>query len=192
MPNLDQLLISFGNEALPSFIRMMMALMALVGMVVIWSAMQGGYDYVSNQQGQRGDGNRGLSTFLIRGMIGGLMTVPAIVLWRAADVLLGGATSTQTNVLAYISGNVETGYCDNFVRVITLMFMAVGIVAIFYAAVSIDDKVKGFNPQGVRSAIPYFIGGIGCFFIQDIVVLVSNTAGVATGFPELCKVLGSP
>lgn len=191
MPDLDDLLISFGTEALPAFIQMMMALMALAGMFLIWSALHGAYQHVSDGRMQKGQ-DRGLVTFLVRGMIGGLMTVPSVVLWRAADVFLGGASTTETSVLAYISGSAPSGYCDNFVRVIVLMFMAVGVTAIFYAMVSFDDKAKGFNPNGVRIGIPYMLGGIGCFFIQDIVQLASNTMGVATGFPQLCAALGSP
>ena len=191
MPNLDDLLISLGNAVLPSFIQLIMALMALVGMVIIWSSIAGLYLALQEDYRRPSRENRPM-VLLTRGVIGGLMTIPSVVFWRAGDMLLGGGASTQTTILAYIEGSAPTGYCDNFVRAITLTFMAVGAIAIFNAFMAFDDRAKGFNQNGVRVGLGYLIGGIGCFFITDVVAIVAATIGIDTGFPQICTALGSP
>lgn len=191
MPDLDTLLVTFGTSVLPAFIQLVMALMALVGMFIIWDALQKLYSYANDyQRGAPGGKHDGPLTFFIRGIIGGLMTIPSVVMWRGADLFLGGGDTTETSVLAYISGDDVTTYCDNFVRAIVLTFIAVGVSALFYGFVCLDDKARGFNPQGGRSAIVFFIGGFVCIFIQDIVAVVAATTGVSVGFPELCTALG--
>lgn len=189
--NLDSILLRLGDAALPSFIQLIMALMAFVGMLVIFSSMSNLYMVLQEDFRRPSRDNRPLS-LMVRCIIGGLMTIPAVVLWRAADAALGGGASTEAAVLAYINGAVEMGYCDRFVRVVNLLFMAVGIIGVFNAFLNFDDKAKGFNPNGVRSGVVYLLGGLACFYIVDVVRIVANTLGVDAGVPQLCAALGSP
>jgi hypothetical protein len=123
-------------------------------------------------------------------VIGGLMVVPSAVLWRTADLFLNGASQTETNVLAYISGAEATTSCGRFADAIQLMFLIVGLIAIFFAFRNADDQARGFNMNGNRTAITYFIGGILCVFIVDIFAIISAQIGIDLGLPQLCAALG--
>lgn len=191
MPNLDELLIRFGSAVLPSFIQLVLAITALVGMWVIVAALMNLYQMLQEDYRRPSRENRPLSIF-VRCLLGGLMTVPSVVFWRAGDAFLRGASTTNNTVLAYIGEAAPTGYCDRFVMVLHLTFIAVGCLGIYWAFINAVDKVNGFNPNGTRVAVPYFFGGIACIFVVDVVQVIGNTMGIDVGYPQICTALGSP
>lgn len=191
MPNLQTLLTEMGAAILPNGIEFLMVLISLVGMWTIASAMMGAYKLaLDGRQGGRGEVS--LGGLGLRMLIGAAMTLPSVLFWRAGDAFLNGGGSTYSTVLAYVGGVPETGYCDKFTAVITLAFFLVGLVAVFVGFQNWDDQARGLNPRGLRQAVWWFAGGVGCIFITDIVDITANTLKVDTGFAQVCEQLGSP
>lgn len=187
---IDQIMTTLINELFPSAAQFIMVLIALVGLTIIFLATRDVYQLISGEADGRNGGNATVSSSLVRMVIGGLMVVPSAVLWRTADLFLDGASQTETNVLAYISGAEATTSCDRFADAIQLMFLVVGLIAIFFAFRNADDQARGFNMNGNRTAITYFIGGILCVFIVDIFAIISAQIGIDLGLPQLCAALG--
>jgi hypothetical protein len=191
MPDLLQLLVTLGTAVLPLLIQLMLSICALVGMISIAHALLDFYRMLQEDYRRPSRENRPLS-ILARCIIGGLMTIPSVVLWRASDVFVRGAATTNNTVLAYIGEAPPTGYCDRFVMVLHLTFVFVGCLSIYIAAINAIDKVTGFNPNGGRAALRYFFGGLLCVVIVDVVEIAANTIGIDLGFPQICVALGSP
>lgn len=188
MPDLDEILITLSNELLPSGIQFTLLLFALVGsymialsLVKIYYIVDGSQQYVSNSSEGTVGGN------MIRILLGALMVTPSVTLWRAADAFLQGGGTTESDILAYISGPGGTpSYCERFSDAIQLAFMLVGLIGIYMAYRNADDQARGFNPNGYRTAVPYFLGGLACFFVNDIIGVVGATLGIDVGFDALC------
>lgn len=187
MPDLDEILITLSNELLPSGIQFTLLLFALVGSYMIAFSLVrvyyiiDGKDYTSREQQGTVGGN------MVRILLGGLMVTPSVTLWRAADAFLQGGGTTESDILAYISGPGGTpSYCERFSDAIQLAFMLVGLIGIYMAYRNADDQARGFNSNGYRTAVPYFLGGLACFFVNDIIGVVGATLGIEVGFDALC------
>lgn len=191
MPNLQTLLMEMLSAILPNGIELVMVLIALVGMFVIASAMMNAYRLALDGPTGRG-GDMTLGGIIMRLLIGAAMTMPSVLFWRAADAFVSGGGATYSTVLAYVGGVPETGYCDQFVAVVTLSFFLVGLVALFVGFQNWDDQARGLNPRGFRQALPWFFGALGCIFITDLIEITGNTLGIDTGFEQVCQQLGSP
>lgn len=186
MPDLDKILLTLGSELLPSSIQLAMLLFALVGSVMIAMSLISIYYILERGPFNRQSGET-VNGPLIRILLGGLMVVPSVTLWRAADAFLQGGGTTESDILAYISGSAGTSsYCTRFGDVIQLLFMLVGLIAIYMAYRNADDQARGFSMNGYRIAIPYFFGGLACFFINDITAVIGATLGIEMGFDHLC------
>lgn len=189
MPSIDTIMVTLINQIFPSTIQFIMVLTALMGTVVVLLAFMSIYKMISEDEMRTPEGAT-IGGSLVRVLIGGLMVVPAVVLWQAADALIAGGTVTQTSVMAYVAGTAPTTTCARFASAVQLMFLVVGLIAIYMAYRSADDQARGFNPNGYRIAVPYLLGGLGCFFIEDIMVILGNTFSLNVGFPQLCIALG--
>lgn len=187
--SIDDIMIRLIEELLPSAAQFVMVLIALVGTVIVLFAFMDMYKMLSEDMNQTPEGAT-VSGSMIRVLIGGLMVVPSAVLWRSADLLLGGGTATETSVLSYISGVTPTATCDRFGTAIQLMFLVVGLIALYNAFQNWNDQARGFNRNGIRTAIPYAIGGLGCIFIIDIFAIIGEAFGVDAGFTQLCAAFG--
>lgn len=189
MNSIDDIMVRLIEELMPSAAQFIMVLTALAGTVIVLMALVSLYRMISEDQLQTPDGTT-VSGSLVRIVIGGLMVVPSAVLWRAADLFLEGATATEASVLAYIGGTTPTETCERFGAAIQLMFLVVGLIAIYFAFRNADDQARGFNRNGYRTAVPYAIGGLGCIFIEDIFVILGNTFEIDVGLSQLCVALG--
>jgi len=189
MPDLDEILIGLGTELLPTSVQFAMVLMALVGSVVVAIALFDIYRMISDDTAVNQNGTT-VGGSMIRIFLGGLMVTPSVTLWRAADALLQGGNVTQSDLLGYIGGDMGTNYCDRFASAIQLLFILIGLIAIYVAYRNADDQARGFDRNGYRTAVPYFFGGLACFFINDIIGIIGATLGISVGFPQLCEALG--
>lgn len=189
MESFDTIMVTLIEELLPSAAQFVMVLTALMGTVIVVWAFNDLYRMVSQDQMRAADGPS-VGGSLTRVLIGGLMVVPAAVLWRSADLFLDGATATETSVLAYIADGAPTGTCERFGGAIQLMFLVVGLIAIYFAYRNADDQARGFNRNGYRTAVPFALGGLACVFIEDIFVFLGNTFDIDVGLTQLCSAFG--
>lgn len=187
MIDFEDIITALGIGILPNAIQFVWVLLALVGVITIGFALNSLYRLASDGP-EPGGGTEG-SAF-VRLLLGGLMVVPSVTLWHAANLFLDGGDSTAGDLLTYVTGGAALTGCDNFARAIQLGFMFVGVIAIYRAFRSADDAAKGFNREGYRQAIVFFIGGLGCFFIDDLMDVVGNEIGFDIGFDYLCTALG--
>lgn len=185
MPTIDDIMVRLGEEILPSSAQFIMVLIALFGTIIVLLAVNDLYKMMSEEQMMTPDG-RTVGGSLTRIVIGGLMVVPAAVLWRAADLFIDGGTATEAAVLSYIADGMPTPTCDRFAAVVELMLLVVGLIAIFIAYRNWDDHARGFNPNGIRTAIPYAIGGLCCIFVADIFLIIGETFSLDVGLDNLC------
>lgn len=186
--SIDDIMVRLIEEVFPSAAQFMMVLIALMGVVIAFMACTDLYRMISEDQNRTADGAT-VSGTLTRFVIGGLMVVPSAVLWRAADVFIGESTVTETNILAYMSAT-PTETCERFGAAINLMFLVVGLFAFYFAYRNADDKARGFNREGLRTAVPYAIGGLACIFIEDIFSILSEQFGFDAGLSNLCSAFG--
>jgi hypothetical protein len=187
MIDLEEILTNLGVSILPNFIQLVWVLLAFVGMLVIGSALYAWYRIVTDGPEPGGTTGNGV---VVRLFLGGLMVIPSITLWRFAEVFMGGGGETESTLLSYVSETGTIAGCDNFGRAITLGFMTMGAVAIFKAFQVADDVAKGFSRDGYRRAVMFAIGGLGCFFIQDLMSVVGAELGYDVGFDALCVAIG--
>lgn len=186
MPNLDEILITLSTELLPSGIQFTLLLFALVGSYMIAFSLVSIYKIIGSGPYDKQSGET-VGGPMIRILLGGLMVTPSVTLWRAADAFLQGGGTTESDILGYITGSGGTpGYCDRFADAIQLAFMLVGLIGLYMAYRNADDQARGFNPNGYRTAVPYFFGGLACFFVNDIIGVIGATLGIEVGFEALC------
>lgn len=186
MPDLDEILITLATDLLPSGIQFTLLLFAVVGSYMIAFSLINIYQIVGAGRYDKQTGES-VSGPMIRILLGGLMVTPSVTLWRAADAFLQGGGTTQSDILSYISGPAGTpGYCERFADAIQLAFMLVGLIGLYMAYRNADDQARGFNPNGYRTAVPYFLGGLACFFINDVIAVIGATLGMNVGFDALC------
>ncbi len=189
MPNIDTIMVTLINEILPSGIQFVMALIALAGLLVILFTLINLYNMISENRMQTADGTT-VSGSMVRLFVGGMMVIPSVILWRAADMFISGGSVTEASVLAYVSGTPPTTTCDRFASAVQLMFLLVGLIALYFAFRNADDQARGFNRNGYRTAVPYALGGIACIFVEDIVSILGTTFSLDVGFTQLCTALG--
>lgn len=125
------------------------------------------------------------------------MIVAPLVMWDFANTLVAGGQQTasmMTDVFAYSGGNSGTGtlaYCKQFSTAITLFFMLLGLIGIGYAFNSANAVMAGVGKtHGYGQAWIFFIGGVLCFFVNDVAVILSNTIGLQIGLTNICAALG--
>lgn len=188
MIDVQEMLEALGVGVFPNAIQFVWVLLALMGIVTIGLGLYNLYQIASDGP-QPGGATEGGS--FVRIVLGGFMVIPSITLWHAANVFLDGGDSTAEDLLAYATGAGAITGCDNFSRAIQLGFMLMGCIAIYRAFRNADDQAKGFSRDGYRTAVIYFIGGIGCFFINDLMHVVGNELGFDIGFEELCSAVGA-
>lgn len=189
MPDFDDVILNLVSDILPTGIQLGLLLIAFIGMWIIGSAMLDMYSVMQDDYRRR-DAQKRAGSMLVRCLIGGLMTVPAVVLWRVADGLMGGGGVTETALLSYSGGTYGAGYCDKFKAGVVMTFMLSGVIALLVGFVAIDDQARGINQTGARSGLLYIIGGVVCFFILDVIEMLANTTGFDLGFESLCTALG--
>lgn len=187
--DLQTIVQELGTAILPSATQFVWVLLALIGLTTIGMALYNLYSLASD--GPRPDGPTAGGA-LVRIILGALMVVPSVTLWRAASVFVGGGTVTHADFLTYIDGGGGSTECENFARAIQLGFVFLGALGIFKAFRLADDAAKGFNRDGYRVAIIYFIGGLGCVFINDLMVVIGNQLGATVGFEALCDTVFPP
>lgn len=187
--SIDTILTNLITNLFPSLSQLLMALIAFFGLTIVFFALNDVYKMISEGQNRTMDGATVSGSFT-RVFIGGLMVTPALVIWRSADALLGGAPTSETSILAYVAGTLPTATCDRFGAAIQLMFIVVGLLAIFFALRNADDQARGFDRNGYRQAMPRIAGGLLCFFIPDVFVVLTEATGLDVGLTNICTALG--
>lgn len=182
--NLQTLIQELGTAIFPSATQFVWVLLALIGLITIGMAIYNLYTIASDGPQPSGPTAGGA---VARMIIGAMMVVPSVTLWRAASVFVGGGTVTHADFLTYIGGGGGSTDCENFARAIQLGFVFVGALGIFKAFRLADDAAKGFQRDGYRIAAIYFFGGLGCVFINDLMVAIGNQLGTPVGFVALCQ-----
>jgi len=195
IPDLGSLLIS-SSDALAVLIKLIFTLMAVTGLVFVTFGLHGAYKIVEegSPNSRMGGGNSSTPGNVIgKFMLGGLMVVPSVTLWTAADTFIVGGAQTRTDLLSYLGGTYGATYCDQFASAIQLVFMVVGCIALFMSAMVTNDAVSGSRQSGAyRSALVYFFGGLLCFFINDLADILGNTFGFTMGLHNVCGLIVGP
>lgn len=181
--NFDTIITKLGAEILPSAIQLVWLLLALSGLITIGFAILNLYNIAMDGQQPNGPTGGGA---VVRMLLGAMMVVPSVTLWSLASALLNSGTQTNVDLLSYINGTAGSTSCANFARAIHLGFVLTGAIGIYRSFRLADDAAKGFQRDGYRPALTFLIGGIGCIFINDLMLVVGNQLGVSIGFEPIC------
>lgn len=187
--DIQDVITGLGEGIFPNIIQFVWVLLALAGVVVIGFGLKNMYEIASEGGPQPGGPTQTGS--MVQLLIGGLRVVPSVTLWHAANLFLDGGDSTAGDLLTYVSGGGALTGCDNFARAIQLGFMAFGAIAIYRGFLLWNDGATGFHREGYRTGTMFLIGGIGCFFIDDLIDVVGNEFGFDVGFDAICTALGA-
>lgn len=191
IPSLDGALVRLSN-VFPYYIEFILALMALGGLISVGVGLYAAWDTASS--GGRGQSyGQGSSTpWKALGLIilGGAMSAPLVLMWDVAGTFVLGGTETY-NILSHLPPPNTSPWCERVKGAVVLFFMCIGITAWFWAFVLANDRIRNPNSQGVTlRAINFALGGLACFFVQDVAVILSNTFGMNISLDNVCTILG--
>lgn len=184
--DLGQLLIN-ASTSFTLGVQLTLLLAAVFG---VWVAGRGLVDLYVIAGGDNRFSNRQptMAGVFIRLFLGGLLTVLPAVLWVAADTFVAGGDKTS-ELFNYSAASGEN-YCDRIRIAVNYLFMLVGAIAWFKAALIVHEDASG-GAMAHRSGSPifYVIGGTLTFFIADVSTILSNTFGMEIGFDQVCTAL---
>lgn len=191
LPGLDTALVRLTN-VFPFYIEFMLALMALGGLLCVAGGIHMGYSQAS--EGGRGQSyGQGTPTpWKAIGLVvlGGALTVPLVILWDIAGTFVFGGDETY-NMLSYLPAPTSSPWCVRVKSAVILFFMSVGITAFGWGAVLANDRIR-YQAQGATVRMLTFVaGGVACFFVNDLAMIVSNTFGLDISFDNVCTILGT-
>lgn len=192
IPSLDTALVRLTN-VFPYYLEFVLALMALGGLLCVASGLVIGYQKASagNRGQSYGEGTPTPWKALGLIILGGALSVPLVLMWRTAGTFVLGGTETY-NILSYLPPPSTSPWCDRVKAAVILFFMCMGITAIGWAGVLANDRIRNFHTQGITlKIIGFVLGGLACFFVQDIAVLLSNTFGLNISLDNVCTIMGS-
>lgn len=191
IPSLDTALVRLTN-VFPYYIEFILALMALGGLFCVFGGLYMGYTQATaGARGQSyGQGAptpwKALGLFLL----GGALSVPLVLLWDVAGTFVLGGDETY-NMLSYLPPPSSNPWCERVKAAVVLFFMCMGITAWGWAGVLANDRIR-YQAQGATIRILTFaLGGVLCFFVNDIAVLLSNTLGLDITLDNVCTIMGA-
>lgn len=191
IPSLDTALVNL-SRSFPYYIEFILALLAVGGLLTVFSGMVMGYNHVSaGGRGQTyGEGTPTPWKALGLIVLGGAMSVPLIIMWDVAGTFVFGGGESY-NILSYLPAPDTSPWCDRVKWAVILFWMCIGITAIGWSFVLVRDRII-HGRQGVAwQAGVAFLGGIACFFIVSVGQVISNTVGLDISLDNVCTILGS-
>lgn len=191
-PTITQIFMNLAS-AFPIAIVLVITIIALFGLYVgleatfhLWKHVTGDIDGQITPKSQ----------IPARLILAAAMIVAPLVMWDFANtVVAGGQTTAQMmpDVFAYSGSSGTPGtlpYCKQFSTAITLFFMMLGLIGIGYAFNTANAVMAGVGrAPGYGQAWIFFIGGVLCFFVNDVAVILSNTIGLNVGLTNICATL---
>ncbi len=185
-PGLTQMFVNL-SQTFPLMVNLVFLLMGVFGLFVGFRGLQSLYVLASGDHRFTNHPPTFEGGFA-QIALGGALAVAPVLLWRAANTLVLGGDQTQ-NLFNY--GSVpQGGSCDSIRVALSYFFMAIGAVAWFCAGLQLYDGTRGHGRRG-GSATMYLIGGVLCFFVNDVAVLAGNTLGMNVSLSNVCQSLGS-
>lgn len=190
IPTLDEALVRL-TQVLPFGIELILALMALGGIILVGSGLYGVYSQISDRgRGQMYGRNSTPWTGLGQILLGGALTVPLVIMWDVAGTFVVGGNATY-NILSYLPPDTSQPWCEKITSGLVLFFMILGLIAVGWSAVIMNERMLvGYQQGSTIKAITFFVGGLACFFILDVANIIANTIGLEVGFDQVCAVLG--
>ncbi len=186
VPDLSQMLISL-TQVFPLVTQLMFLLMAVMGLWVGFKGLQGLY---ALSTGETKFSNRSPSYDSAFGqlVLAGALVVAPVVFWRFANTfVLGGQQTYDMFIIG--SASKDASYCKQIHGAISWFFMALGAIAWVFASLQLYDATRGERLRS-GSATVYLVGGILCFFINDVSTLISATVGMEVTFENVCTIMG--
>lgn len=164
--------------------------------ITVFGVIVGGMGLIEGYQ--YSTGNQRFSTrqatftgFLMKMAIGSAAGIGATVFYRMAGTFSLQNDAVAKNVLDFASNGSVTGtYCQQFQYSVTLIWMIIGTVALFGAARTAYQKSNGELVPWSKP-IAFLIGGIGCYFVNEITAMAANTIGLSVGLDNMCKAFGA-
>ena len=186
VPDLSQMIISL-SEVFPLVTQLMFLLMAVLGLWVGFRGLSGLY---ALSTGETKFSNHPPTYDAIFGqlMLAGALVVAPVVFWRFANTFVLGGQQTYDMFIIGSASN-DASYCKQIHGAISWFFMALGAIAWVFAALQLYDATRGERHRS-GSATVYLVGGILCFFINDVSQLISATVGMEVTFENVCTIMG--
>jgi len=185
-PGLTQMFVNL-SETFPLIVNLVFLLMALFGLFVGFRGLQSLYVLASGDQ-RFTNHPPSFEGGFAQIALGGALAVAPVLLWRAANTFVLGGEVTQS---LFNYGSVpQSGNCDAIRIALSYFFMAIGAVAWFCGGLQLYDGTRGHSRRGGSAAL-YLIGGVLCFFINDVAVIAGNTLGMSVSLENVCKSFGS-
>lgn len=189
VPTLDEMLIRL-TQVLPFGIELILALMALGGIILVGAGMIGIYNHVSDRgRGQTYGRNFTPWVGLGQVLLGGALTVPLVIMWDVAGTFVAGGAETY-NILSYLPPDGSQSWCEVITSGIVMFFMILGLIAVCWSVYIGNERlVVGHQNGSMAKALTFFFGGMACFYILDIAAVVSETIGLEIGFDQVCAII---
>jgi hypothetical protein len=128
---------------------------------------------------------------LLKMMIGGAAAVGAAVFYQLAGTFSVADDPTVKQVLNFGLGQSLSGtYCQRFQYSITIVFMILGTVAFFNGFRLAYQKSNGSQITWGQP-INFFVGGVFCYFVNQITNMAAATLNMDIGLDKLCSALTS-
>lgn len=190
IPDLGALFVSL-LDTIPLVIQFVLILMGLFGLYVTASGLYGLY-VIHDGEARQSTLNSAVPTIggsLSKILLGGGVAIPTVLIWQLGGTFALGGSETD-DLLAYVIDGSATEYCDQLRLSVTLFFMLIGVIGMFYSATTFNAIASGYRLEGFGQAFFFLFGGTLAFFITDIAVIIGNTTGLDTDFAALCATLG--
>jgi hypothetical protein len=185
-PGLTQMFINL-TETFPLVVKLVFLLMGLFGLFVGFRGLQSLYVLASGDQ-RFTNHPPSFEGGFAQIALGGALAVAPVLLWQAAGTFVLGGDAT-TALFNY--GSVpNTGTCDALKIALSYFFMVIGAVAWFCGGLQLYDGTRGYRHRGGSAAL-YLVGGVLCFFVNDVAILAGNTLGMSVSLDNLCKSFGT-
>lgn len=178
-------LISLFNKlavVLPSATTLVYTFMGLAGLTIGILTLIDAYQHAVGEMSPRLPSKGSIP---VRLFLAGALVVSPLLLWRAANTFVLGGDKTA-DMFSYIGGGENTPYCDLFHQSLAYFFMFVGSIAIATAAIQVNGIATGHSNRSVFGPIVFFIGGVLCFFIDDVGQIIGNTIGMEITLDNIC------
>ena len=184
MPDLIELFNKFG-VVLPAATTLVYTFIGLAGLTIGIVAIFDAYQHAVGEMSPR-LASKGSIPFRL--ILAGAMVVSPLILWRAANTFVLGGDETY-DMFSYTAGNQNTPYCQLFHQSLSFFFMFIGSVAIATAAIQANSLANGRSNNSWFGPAVFFIGGILCFFIDDVGMIIGNTIGMEISLDNICKAM---
>jgi hypothetical protein len=185
IPDLGKLFISL-NSSFQLFGFLVIALIAFGGMFAGFRGLMELWELAMDENRMTTRGST-LSGGFFKILLGSMMVVMPILFVRTANTFVLGGEDTFNMFNYVLSGG--TDYCADFRWTVSNFFKAIGIVAWGFALSILYSRTNGQGQTASGNPWYYLIGGVLCFFIDDVAVIMSNTTGYAIGLDNICNAI---